>query len=85
MRRQCYTKHMVRRNNSKIPKKGDLTNCSNWRGITLLSIIPGKIFIIMNRMKTAVNNIYYGKNRQDSGKEKRCSDNISTPRNIIEQ
>ena len=39
----------------KLPKKGDLTNCNNWRGITLLSI-PSKIFsrIIINRIKTAV-------------------------------
>ena len=27
----------------KIPKKGDLTDCNNWRGITLLSV-PGKVF-----------------------------------------
>ena len=26
----------------KIPKKGDLTDCNNWRGITLLSV-PGKV------------------------------------------
>ena len=26
-----------------LPKKGDLTECSNWRGITLLSV-PGKVF-----------------------------------------
>ena len=28
---------------SKIPRKGDLSNCDNWRGITLLSI-PSKVF-----------------------------------------
>ena len=35
----------------KLPKKGDLTNCNNYRGITLLVII-GKVFnrIILNRI-----------------------------------
>jgi len=33
----------------KIPKKGDLSNCNNWREVTLLSI-PSKILtnIILN-------------------------------------
>jgi hypothetical protein len=30
----------------RIPKSGDLTNCNNWRGITLLSI-PSKVFCIV--------------------------------------
>ena len=40
----------------KIPKKGDLNNCSNYRGITLLSV-PGKVFnrVLLERMKEAVN------------------------------
>ena len=35
----------------KIPKKGDLSNCNNWRGVTLVSI-PSKILtrIILNRI-----------------------------------
>ena len=39
----------------KLPKKGDLGQCTNYRGITLLSI-PGKVFnrILLNRMKDAV-------------------------------
>jgi hypothetical protein len=36
----------------KIPKKGDLANCNNWRGITLSST-PSKILtrIILNRIQ----------------------------------
>ncbi|KAH9593899.1 hypothetical protein MS3_00002414 [Schistosoma haematobium] len=39
----------------KIPKKGNLSNCDNYRGITLLSI-PGKVFngVLLNRMKDCV-------------------------------
>ncbi|VDP31808.1 unnamed protein product, partial [Schistosoma curassoni] len=39
----------------KIAKKGDLSKCENYRGITLLSI-PGKVFnrLLLNRMKGAV-------------------------------
>ena len=39
----------------KMPKKGDLPNCNNWRGVTLLSI-PSKILtrIILNRVQNTV-------------------------------
>ena len=43
----------------KLPKKGDLSNCANYRGITLLSI-PGKVFnrIILNRLKDVEEGIH---------------------------
>ncbi|VDP44592.1 unnamed protein product [Schistosoma margrebowiei] len=39
----------------KIPKKGDLSKCENYRGITLLSI-PGKFVnrVLLSRMKDFV-------------------------------
>ena len=60
----------------KIPKKGDLGNCSNYRGITLLSI-PGKVFsrIILQRIKDKVDEKYRD---QQAGFRKRrsCTDHI---------
>lgn len=39
----------------KLQKKGDLSNCNNWRGITLLSI-PSKVFcrILLKRVDRAI-------------------------------
>jgi len=39
----------------KLPKKGDTTNCDNWRGITLLSV-PSKVLtrVLLNRIKEHV-------------------------------
>jgi hypothetical protein len=39
----------------KLPKKGDTTNCNNWRGITFLSV-ASKVFssIILNRIKDSI-------------------------------
>jgi hypothetical protein len=69
----------------KLPKKGDLANCNNWRGITLLSI-SSKIFsrIILQRITTAVDGIL----RQEQAgfrKGKSCIDHIFTLRQILEQ
>ena len=38
-----------------LPKKGDLKDCNNWRGITLLSV-PGKVMasILLHRITGAV-------------------------------
>ena len=39
----------------KLPKKGDLSKCSKYRGISLLSV-PGKVFnrVILERVKDTV-------------------------------
>ena len=69
----------------KIPKKGDLSSCSNYRGITLLSI-PSKIFnrVLLNRMKNAVDPQL--RDQQAGFRSNRsCTDQIATLRIILEQ
>ncbi|CAH8469006.1 unnamed protein product [Schistosoma turkestanicum] len=69
----------------KIPKKGDLSKCENYRGITLLSI-PGKVFnrVLLNRMKDFVDAQLRD---QQAGfrKDRSCTDQIATLRIIVEQ
>ena len=69
----------------KLPKKGDLSNCKNWRGIQLLSL-PSKIFtrIILERIRTAIDK----KLREEQAgfrPGRSCVDQITTLRIIIEQ
>ncbi|CAH8612386.1 unnamed protein product [Schistosoma rodhaini] len=68
----------------KIPKKGDLSKCDNYRGITLLSI-PGKVNrVLLNRMKDSVDAQLRD---QQAGfrKDRSCTDQIATLRIIVEQ
>ena len=69
----------------KLPKKGDLGNCNNYRGITLLSV-PGKVFsrIILQRIKFQVDEKLRD---QQAGfrKNRSCADQIATLRIILEQ
>ena len=69
----------------KIPKKGALNDCNNWRGITLLSI-PSKILakIILQRISSALDQKL--RNEQAGFRKGRgCTDQIFALRNIIEQ
>ena len=69
----------------KIPKKGNLTECNNWRGISLLSV-PGKIFsrVIINRIKKKIDDILRVEQTGfRSGKS--TVNQIFVLRNIIEQ
>ena len=69
----------------RIPKKGNLADCNNWRGITLLSI-PGKVFskVLLNRLSKDIDERL--RNEQAGfRKERSCPEQIATLRNIIEQ
>lgn len=69
----------------KIPKKGDLSECSNWRGINLLSVVS-KVFtkIILNRLMGVIEPLI---RKQQAGfrPEMSCTDLINTLRIVIEQ
>lgn len=69
----------------KLPKKGHLSSCSSYRGITLLSI-PGKVFnrVLLNRVKEGVDPQLRD---QQAGfrKDRSCTDQIATLRIILEQ
>ena len=69
----------------KLPKKGDLSSCSNYRGITLLSI-PGKVFnrVLLNRMKDVVDP-HLRDQQAGFRKGRSCTDQIASLRIILEQ
>ncbi|KAL9977741.1 hypothetical protein ACROYT_G015180 [Oculina patagonica] len=69
----------------KVPKKGDLTQCDNYRGISLLSV-PSKIFcrILIDRVKRGVDEMI----RQEQAgfrSGRGTSEQIFALRNILEQ
>ena len=69
----------------KLPKKGDLQDCRNYRGIMLLSV-PGKVLnrILLERMKSAVD-AKLRKHQAGFRQDRSCTDHIATLRIIIEQ
>ncbi|XP_065450154.1 uncharacterized protein LOC135983272 [Chrysemys picta bellii] len=69
----------------KISKKGTLSDCNNWRGITLLSV-PSKVLckFIVQRILEGVNSVLR-KEQAGFWKGHGCTDQIFTLRNIIEQ
>ncbi|VEN42335.1 unnamed protein product [Callosobruchus maculatus] len=69
----------------KIPKKGDLKDCCNWRGVTLLcSINKILAFVIHQRIHRKVEE-QLRKEQAGFRKGKSCVDQIATARIIIEQ
>ena len=65
-----------------LPKKGCLSDCNNWRGITLLSVL-GKVFcsVLLNRLQKEVDALL--REEQAGFRAGRsCSEQILTLRNI---
>jgi hypothetical protein len=69
----------------KIPKKSDMSLCTNWRGITLLSVVSKVLTrIILNRIKGVIDT-KLRKEQAGFRSEYSCIDMINTLRIIIEQ
>lgn len=69
-----------------VPKKGDLRDCNNYRGIMGLLSTPGKVFnrIILERLRNGADE-RLRENQAGFQNGRSCSDQISTLRIIIEQ
>ena len=69
----------------KLPKKGDLRDCSNYRGIMLLST-PGKVLnrVLLERMKEAVDP-KLGDQQAGFRRNRSCTNQIATLCIIVEQ
>jgi hypothetical protein len=69
----------------KVPKKGDLGNCNNWRGINLLNVIS-KVFyrVILNRIATIID-LKLRPEQAGFRPNRSCVDQINSLRIIIEQ
>ena len=68
-----------------IPKKGDLTSCDNWRGISLLDVF-GKVFakVIQQRLQQVVEEVVPD-SQCGFRKERGCIDMIFCARQLIEK
>ena len=69
----------------KLPKKGDTTHYLNWRGVTL-SVIPSKILsrFVLDRIRSTIDSLLRDE-QAGFPRERSCTDQIVTPRIIIEQ
>jgi len=67
----------------KLPKKGSLKDCNNWRGIILLSTL-GKVFsrVLLNRLQDAVDCTLRDE-QAGFRKGRSCTEQIFNLRNII--
>ena len=70
----------------KLPKKGDLGECNNWRGVTLLPI-TSKVFskIIHTRLAETLDEYIRQEEQAGFRPGRLCSDHIFTLRQILEQ
>lgn len=69
----------------KLPKKGDLADTNNWRGIMLLSVTSKVLIRIILHRVASVIDPYLRKEQAGFRKGKSCADQIFSLRQILEQ
>lgn len=69
----------------KLPKKGNKMECTNWRGIILLSVLEKVFSTVLLRWLQAAINKRLREEQAGFRKGSSCSEQIFTLRNIIEQ
>lgn len=69
----------------KIPKKGDLSDCGNWRGITLLNTVNKILAFIISTRLSEVLDPAFRKEQAGFRPGRSCTNQINTLRIIIEQ
>ena len=80
MPNECNKSHII-----KLPRKGDMRECKNYRGISWLTVV-GKILsrVVLMHLRTAIDAML---RNQLAGfrKDRSCTDQIATLRIIVEQ
>ena len=69
----------------KLPKKGDLSECKNWRGIKLLNTINKLVTIILYQLLIAKLEPLLRKEQAGFRPHRSCVDQINTLRIVVEQ
>lgn len=69
----------------KLPKKGNLTLCTNWRGITLLNTVNKVMSIILHDRLSSVLEPTLRREQAGFRPGRSCTDHINTLRIIVEQ
>ena len=69
----------------KLPKKGDLSDCNNWRGITLLSVTSKVLSRIIHRRIAEKLDAHLREEQAGFRPGRSCSEHIFTMRQILEQ
>ena len=69
----------------KLPKKGDLTSCENWRGITLMSIVAKVLGRVLTKRIVAGTDAELRGEQAGFRKGRNTTEQIFVLRNIIEQ